>query len=71
MKYYFITYHAFADSGYKIVRNAVLNKSPISFIREKLENPGKLYYNYTLLNAIEITEAEYNEHVDYFKQMER
>ncbi len=71
MKYYFITYQAENWIGGKIdVWNDLTDKTPMQFLLDK-KDQGKYgskghnffspYYNFAILNALEITESEYNE----------
>jgi len=58
MKYYFITYQATNRQGSVSIWNEVIDQSPMSFIKEFIDD--KYYYNYVVINTCEISEDEFN-----------
>lgn len=70
-KYYFITYAALTRSftGQDGRWNAVIDESPMAFIKrvEKRERNGSNnYYDFVILNTLEISKEEYDEWEDKF-----
>lgn len=69
MKYYFITYQAQNRQGSKSVWNEVIDSSPMEFmiyVRNLEESHGNNYYNFVVLNALEISEEEYLKYMGQF-----
>jgi hypothetical protein len=69
MKYYFITYQATNKQGSISIWNQVINESPMKFIKhvENVEKNGSnTYYNFVVLNTIEISEDEFKEFNNHF-----
>ena len=69
MKYYFITYQATNRQGSDSIWNQVIDKSPLKFIKETEvyeQKSSNTYYNFVVLNTLEILEAEFKEYDGHF-----